>query len=200
MGQEGEGPGAMMQRKRRHRRAPGRTRRKGMPQRRDQHRPTPSGHRATCRGATPQTHAAEPRIGRRTDHTGSGPPATGIHTGEGGHTQTGRRGYTHRGSRREHRRAAHHHALTARRRPRPQQGPPHRQQKRRGARPQHPGLEARTPRGHGTKTQAPREGNPADTGLTHQHGPSELPHTGPHPPATSQPHSDSHSAPRHGPD
>ena len=33
---------------------------------------------------------------------------------------------------------------------------------------QHPGLGARTPKGHGTKAQAPREGNPADTYLTHQ--------------------------------
>ena len=29
-------------------------------------------------------------------------------------------------------------------------------------------LGARTPRGHQTKSQAPREGNPADTHLTHQ--------------------------------
>ena len=79
-----------------------------------------------------------------------------------------KRGYTHRESRREHRRAAHHHTLNARRRPRPQPGPPDRHRKRKRARPQHPGLEARTPKGHGTKAQAPREGNSADTYPTHQ--------------------------------
>ena len=80
----------------------------------------------------------------------------------GGHTYTGRTGHTHRGSRRERRRTAHHHALTARRRPRPPQGPPHRHRKRTKARPQRPGLGTETPRGHGTKAQAPREGNPTD--------------------------------------
>ena len=62
----------------------------------------------------PPTRTAEARIGRRTDHTSAHPPATGNDTGDGGQTYTGRTGYTHRGSRREHRRAAHHHALTAR--------------------------------------------------------------------------------------
>ena len=84
----------------------------------------------------------------------------------------------HRGSRREHRRAAQQHALSARRRPRPQQGPPHRHRKRKKAQPQHPGLEARTPRGHGNKAQVPREDNPADTYPTHQperHRPREPP-------------------------
>ena len=123
--------------------------------------PQPTPH--DPRRRTPPTHAAETRMGRRTDHTGSRPPATRNHRGEARHTCTGRKRYTHRGSRREHRRAAHHHALTARRRPRPQQGPPHRHRKRKKERPQHPGLEARTPRGHGTTAQAPREGNPADT-------------------------------------
>ena len=158
----------MAQRERTQRRAPGRTHRKGMPQRRDQHRPTQSGQRATPGGARLPTHAAEAQTWRRTDRAGSRPPATGTRTGEGGHTHTGRRGYTHRGSRRKHGRAAHHHALTAGWRPWPQQGPPHRHQKRKGKRPQHPGLGARTPRRHGTKAQATREGNPADTYLTHQ--------------------------------
>ena len=120
------------------------------------------------RRRTPPTHAAEARIRRRTDHTGSRPPATRNHRGEGGNTYTGRRGYIHRGSRREHRRPAHHHALTARRRPRPQQGPPHRHRKGKRARPQHPGLEARTPRGHETEAQAPEQGSPADTYPTQQ--------------------------------
>ena len=110
------------------------------------------------RGRTPPTHAAEARIGRRTDHTSTRPPANGSHTGDGGHTYTGRTGYTH--SRWEDRRAAHHHALTARRRPRPAQGPPHRHQERTKARPQHPGLGAGTPREHGTKAQAPQRGQP----------------------------------------
>ena len=47
-------------------------------------------------------------------------------------------------------------------------GPPHRHEKRKGARPQHPGLEARTLRGHRTTAQAPREGSSADTHMTHQ--------------------------------
>ena len=119
-------------------------------------------------GAPPPTRTAKASIGRRTDHTSAHPPATGNHRGEGGHTYTGRRGHTHRGSRRERRRAAHHHDLTARRRPWPPQGPPHRHRKRTKARPQRPGLGAGTPRGHGTKAQAPREGNPTDAYPTHQ--------------------------------
>ena len=120
------------------------------------------------RGRTPPTRATGARIRRRTDHTSAHPPATRNHTGDGAHTYTGRTGYTHRGSRREHRRAAHHHALTARRRPRPPQELPHRHQKRTKARPQQPGLGTETPRGHGTKAQAPREGNPTDTYRTNQ--------------------------------
>ena len=112
------------------------------------------------RGRTPPTYAAGARIGRRTDHSGTRPPATGSHGGDGGHTYTGRTGYTHRGSRWEHRRAAHHHILTARRRPRPPQGPPHRHRKRTKAGPHHPGLGAGTPRGHRTKAQAPQRGQP----------------------------------------
>ena len=114
------------------------------------------------------TRTTEASIRRRTDHTSAHPPATGNHTGNGGHTYTGRTGHTHRGSRRERRRTAHHHALTSRRRPRLPQGPPHRHQKRTKARPQRPGLETGTPRGHGTKAQAPREGNPTDAYPTHQ--------------------------------
>ena len=102
------------------------------------------------------------------DPTSAHSPATRNHTGDGGHTYTGRTGYTHRGSRREHRRAAHHHALTARRRPRPPQGPTHRHRKRTKARPQQPGLGTGTPRGHRTEAQAPREGNPTNTYPTHQ--------------------------------
>ena len=113
-------------------------------------------------GAQTPTHTAEASIGRRTDHTSAHPQATGNHTGNGGHTYTGRTGDTHRGSRRERHRTAHHHALTARRRPRPPQGPPHRHRRRTQARPQRPGLGTRTPRGPGTKAQAPREGNPTD--------------------------------------
>ena len=119
-------------------------------------------------GAHPQTRTAEASIGRRTNHTSAHPPATGNHSGDGGHTYTGRTGYTHRGSRRERCRAAHHHALTARRRPRTPQGPPHRHRKRRKARPEQPGLGTGTPRGHGTMAQAPREGNPTDGYPTHQ--------------------------------
>ena len=120
------------------------------------------------RGRRPPTHAAEARIGRHTDHTGTRPPATGNHTADGGHTCTGGTGYTHRGSHRKHRRTAHQQALTARRRPRPPQGPPHKHRKGKKARPQHPGLGTGTPRGHGTTAQAPREGSPTDTHPTHQ--------------------------------
>ena len=119
-------------------------------------------------GAHPPTRIAEASIGRPTDHTSAHPPATGSHTGDRGHTYTGRTGDTRRGSRRERRRTAHHHALTARRRPQPPQGPPHRHRKRTKARRQQPGLGTETPRGHGTKAQAPREGNPTDAYPTHQ--------------------------------
>ena len=54
MGQEGEGTRIEAQRKRTQRRAPGPKRRKGKPQGRDQHRPTPSEHRTTPGGAGPQ--------------------------------------------------------------------------------------------------------------------------------------------------
>ena len=128
----------------------------------------PPPNAARLPGAHPPTRTAEASNGRRTDYTSAHPPATGNHTGSGGHTYTGRTGHTHRGSRKERRRAAHHHALTARRRPRPPQGPPHRHQKRTKARPQRPGLGTGTPRGHGTKAQAPREGNPTDAYPTHQ--------------------------------
>ena len=129
--------------------------------------PTPP-NAARSPGAQPPTRTAEASIGHRTDHTSAHPPATRNHTGDGGHTYTGRTGYIHKESRRERRRAAHHHALTARRRPRPPQGPPHRHQKRTEAQPQQPGLGTRTPRGHGTKAQAPSEDNPTDAYPTHQ--------------------------------
>ena len=119
-------------------------------------------------GRTPPAHATEARIGRHTDHTGTRPPATGIHTGDGGHTCTGRTCYTHGGSHWDPCRPAQYHAVTARRRPRPPQGPPHKHRKRTKARAQHAGLGTGTPRGHGTTAQAPREGNPTDTYPTHQ--------------------------------
>ena len=113
-------------------------------------------------GAHPPTQTTEASIGRSADHTSAHPPATRNHTENGGHTYTGRTGHTHRGSGRERRHTAHHHALSARRRPRPPQGPPHRHRKRTRARPQRKGLGIETPRGHGTKAQASREGNPMD--------------------------------------
>ena len=128
----------------------------------------PPSKSARLPGAHPPTRIAEASIRRPTDHTSAHPPATGDHTGDGGHTYTGRTGHTHRGSRRERRRTAHHHPLTARRRPRTPQGPPHRHRKRANALPQRPGLGTGTPRGHGTKVQAPREGNPMDAYPPHQ--------------------------------
>ena len=123
-------------------------------------------------GVHPPTRTAQASIGRRTDHTSAHPPATGNHTGKGGHTYTGRTGHTHRGSRRERRRTAHHHALTARRRPRPPQGPPDRHRKRTKARPQRPGLGTGTSRGHGTKAQAPREAYPTHQPERHAQAPT----------------------------
>ena len=160
--QEGAGAGTKARRKRAPRQTPRPTPRKGIPRGGDQRRPTPIERRTTPGGAPPNAH-------RRSKHqTSAHPPATGNHTGNGGHTHTGRTGHTRRGSRRERRRTAHHHALTARRRPRPPQGPPHRHRKRTKAQPQRPGLGTGTPRGHGTKAQAPREGNPMDAYPTHQ--------------------------------
>ena len=128
----------------------------------------PPPNAARLPGARPPTRTAEASIGRRSDHTSAHPPATGNHTGDGGHTYTGRTGHSHRGTCRERRRTAYHHALTARRRPRPPQRPPHRHQTRTKARPQRPELGTGTRRGHGTKAQAPREGNPTDAYPTHQ--------------------------------
>ena len=128
----------------------------------------PPPNAARLPGTHPRTRTAKASIGRHTDYTSAHPQATGDHTRDGEHTYTGRTGYTHRGSRRERRCATHHHALNARRRPRPPQGPPHRHRMWTKARPQQPGLGTGTPRGHGTKAQAPREGNPTDAYLTHQ--------------------------------
>ena len=91
---KGEGTGTGPQRKRTPRRAPGPTHKKGIPRRRDQRPATPSGRHTTPWGRTPPTHAAEARIGRHTDHTGTRLPATGNHTGDGGHTYTGRTGHS----------------------------------------------------------------------------------------------------------
>ena len=163
----------------------------------------PPPNAARLPGAHPPTRTAEASIGRRTDHTSAHPPATGNHTGNGGHTYTGRTGHTHRGSCRDRRRTAHHHTLTDRRQRRPPQGPPHRQRNRTKARPQRPGLGTRTPRGHRTKAQAPREGNPTDAYPTHQperhaQAPTARTQRDGHP-ATSQPHSGPHSVPLHRP-
>ena len=146
--QEGAGAGTKTRRKRAPRQASRPTPRKGTPRRGDQRRPSPTKH--------PYTHH---RSKHRTPCGSHQRTPTGHrnHTENGGHTYTGRTGHTHRGSRR-----AHHHALTARRRPRPPQRPPHRHRKRTKARPRHPRLGTKTPRGHGTKARAPREGNPTD--------------------------------------
>ena len=60
-GQEKEGPGAVAQSERAQRRAPGRTHRKGTPQRKDHHRPTPSRHRPTPGDARPPVRTATAR-------------------------------------------------------------------------------------------------------------------------------------------
>ena len=154
-------------------------------------------------GAHPPTQTAEASIGRRTDHTSAHPPATGNHTGNGGHTYTRRTGHTHRGSGRERRRTVHHHALTARRRPQPPQGPSHRHQKRTKARPQRPELGTETPRGHWDEGTGPQGGqphrpsrgrltrptSPSGTPKPPQHGPSETPtpNRTPQPPASHTP-------------
>ena len=83
-----------------------------------------------------------------------------------------------------------------------------RHQKRTETRPQRPGLGTGTPRGHGTKAHAPREGNPTDAYPTHQperhvQAPTARTqrdtHTQRHPPATSKPRSGPHPAPRRRP-
>ena len=159
----------------------------------------PPPNAARLLGAHPPTRTAEASIGRRTDDTSAHPPATGNHTGDGGHTYTRRTGHTHRRSCRERRCTAHHRPLTARRRPRPPQGPPHRLQKRTKARPQRLGLGTRTPRVHGTKAEAPREGNPTDAYPTHQPERHAQAPTARTQRDTGQPHSGPHSAPRHRP-
>ena len=156
--------------------------------------PSPS-NASRLPGAHPPTRTAEASIRRRTDHTSAHPPATGNHTGNGGHTYTGRTGHTHRGSRRERRRTAHHHALAARRQPRPPQGHPHRHRKRTKARPQRPGLGTETPRGHGTKGGQPHGRLPDPPARAarpgpHSTDPARHPHlTAPpsHQPATLRP-------------
>ena len=135
----------------------------------------PPPNAARLPGAHSPTRTAKASIGCRTDHTSAHQPASGNQTGNGGHTYTGRTGHTHRGSCRDRRRTVHHHALTARRRHRPPQGPPDRHRKRTKARPQRPGLGTGTPRGHGTKAQAPREGNPTDA-----YAPARAARPGPH--------------------
>ena len=158
----------------------------------------PPPNAARLPGAHPPTRTAEASIGRRTDHTSAHPPATGNHTGNGGHTYTGRKGHTHRGSRRERRRTADHHALTARRRPQPPQGPPHRHRKRTKARPQRPGLGTGTPEDTGPRHRPPgratprtptRPTSPSGTPRPPQHGPSETPtpNRTPQPPASHTP-------------
>ena len=174
---KGAGAGTKARRKRAPRQTPRPTPRKGIPRRGDQRRPTPTERPPTPGGAPPNTHCRA-SIGCRTDYTSAHPPATGNHTQNGGHTYTGRTGQTHRGSRGERRRTAHQTALTARRRPRVPQGPPHKHRKRTKAQPQRPGLGTETPRGHGTKAQAPREGNPTDRHAINPPAPAARPSPG----------------------
>ena len=91
MGQEGEGTGTDAQRKRRQRRAPGPTRRKSMPQWRDPYLPTPSGHRTTPVGASPQHTPPkhESDAVRTTPAHAHGPPET-TQGNEGTPTRGGR--------------------------------------------------------------------------------------------------------------
>ena len=151
--QEGAGAGTKTRRKRAPRQAPRPTPRKGTPRQGDERRPTPtkhpnthhrSKHRTPCR-----SHQRTP-IGHREPH---GEWRAHLHGENGPHPQRKPQGtLPHGAPPRPHRR----------RRPRPPQGPPHRHRKRTKALPRHPGLGTETPRGHGTKAQAPREGNPTD--------------------------------------
>ena len=142
--------------------------------------------------AHPPTRTAEASIGRRTDHTNAQPPATGNHTGNGGHTYTGRTGHTHRGSRRERRRTAHHHALNARRQPRPPQGPPQRHRKGTKARPQRPGLGTRNPERTRDQGTRPKGGQPQGR---LPHPPAQAARPGPHSTGPAR-HPDLTAAPR----
>ena len=165
----------MAQRERAQQRAAGHTHRKGTRQQKEQHRPTPGRHHPTPAGARLPRRAAEARTWRCTNRTGSCPRTTGPRTGERGHTQMGRRGYSKRGRRREHRRGSpppspHHRATTPAATRATTQTTAQAQEEEEDT-----AATART-RGKGpqripdARAQAPREGNPADTRLTHQPG------------------------------
>ena len=123
----------------------------------DQRRPTPTKHPNTHHRSKHRTpcgsHQRTP-TGHRKPH---GERRAHLHGENGPHPQRRPQGT---------RRTAHHHALTANRRPRPPRRPTHRHRKRTEARPRHPRLRTDSPRGHGTKAQAPREGNPTDRHAT----------------------------------
>ena len=173
--QEGKGTGTGAQAKRTSRRAPGPTRRRGIPRRRNQRPPTPSGRRTTPGDTRPQhtppkresdakqittTHAHQPP---ETTQGMGGTPARGAQatpteeaTGNTAAQPTttppppGNDPGHHKG----------HHTSSGRGR-------------RHGHSTQSPELGTGTPRRYGTTAQAPREGNPTDTYPTHhteQHG------------------------------
>ena len=157
--QEGAGAGTKARRKRAPRQTPQPTLRKGIPRRGDQRRPTPTERRTTPGGAPPNTH--QPKQASDTVQI------TPAHPHQPPENIRGER-LTPTEEAVGSAAALRTTALTARRRPWPPQGPPHRHRKRTKARPQRPGLGTGTPRGHGTKAQAPREGNPTDAYPTHQ--------------------------------
>ena len=132
---EGEGTGTVAQRKGTQWRAPGRTRRNGMPQRRDQPRPTPTGHCATPGGARPRhTPPKQESDAIRTT------PAHGNRTPE---TTQGKEGHPHG------EKGLHPQTTTPRKPPRSPPPRPHRQ--------------ATTPATAGATSQAPEEEEGAAT-------------------------------------
>ena len=159
--QEGTGAGTKARRKRAPRQAPGPTPSKGIPRRGDQRRPTPTKHPTTPGGAPPNTHHRSkhrtPCGSHQRTPTSHRKPhrewRAHLHGENGPHPRRKPQGTPPHGAPpRPHRQAT----------TRPPQGPPHRHRKRMKARPQGLRLKTKTPRGHGTKAQAPREGNPTD--------------------------------------
>ena len=93
---EGSGAGTKTRRKRAPRQTPRPTPRKGIYHDGGTSTAPPPPNAPRLPGAHTPTRTAEASMGRRTDHTSAHPPATGNHTGNGGHTYTGRTGHTHR--------------------------------------------------------------------------------------------------------
>ena len=155
--QEGAGAGTTTRRKRAPRQTPRPTPREGTPRRGDQRRPSPTKHPNTHHRSKHRTpcgsHQRTP-TGHRKPH---GEWRAHLHGENGPHPQRKpQETPPHGAPPRPHRQATT--PATTRR--------PHKHRKRTKARPRHRRLGTETPRGHGTKAQAPRKGNPTDRHAT----------------------------------